>query len=133
MSKTKIAVIDDELPIQQMYRVRLELAGYEVGTAGDGQSGLKLIEEFKPSLLLLDLRMPIMSGDEMLEKLRASEHGSNIKVLILTNISKDEAPTNLRFLHVDRYIVKAHHTPQQITEIIREVLGESTHVRAYSS
>jgi CheY-like chemotaxis protein len=65
-----------------------------------------------------------MSGDEMLEKLRATEDGAAIKVIILTNISKDEAPRALRLLHVDRYVVKAHHTPQQITEIIGEVLGK---------
>jgi hypothetical protein len=64
-----------------------------------------------------------MSGDEMLEKLRATDWGSSIRVVILTNISKDEAPKNLRFLHVDRYVVKAHHTPTQVLEIIKEILS----------
>jgi CheY-like chemotaxis protein len=66
--------------------------------------------------------MPIMNGDEMLERLRSTNWGKDIKVIILTNISKDEAPSNLRFLDVERYIVKAHHTPQQVIDIIQEVL-----------
>lgn len=64
-----------------------------------------------------------MSGDIMLEKLRATEWGSSIRVIVLTNISKAEAPMNLRFLNVDRYIVKAHSTPSQVVAVVREVLG----------
>lgn len=118
----KIAVIEDDLPIAQMYELKLQNGGYTVKTAHDGQAGLKLCQEFVPDLILLDLRMPVMSGDEMLEKLRSTEWGANMRVVILTNISKDEAPMNLRLLNVDRYIVKAHHTPQQVLEIIKEIL-----------
>lgn len=118
----KIAVIEDDMPIAQMYEFKLDHAGYQVKTAHDGLEGLKLCEEFLPDLILLDLRMPKMSGDEMLEKLRSKDWGANMRVVILTNISRDEAPMNLRLLNVDRYIVKAHHTPQQVLEIIEEIL-----------
>lgn len=119
----KIAVIEDEAAIASMYKFKLEQSGYEVRCAYNGEEGLKLAEEFRPGLILLDLRMPVMSGSEMLEKLRETEWGSSIRVVILTNISKDEAPMNLRFLGVDRYIVKAHHTPAQVVGIIEEILG----------
>jgi DNA-binding NarL/FixJ family response regulator len=59
-----------------------------------------------------------MSGDVMLEKLRAKSWGSNMRVIVLTNISKDEAPSKLRLLGVDRYIIKAHYTPSQIIEMV---------------
>ena len=67
--------------------------------------------------------MPVMPGEEMLERLRATDKGSSVKVVVLTNISKDEAPTKLRFFDVDRYVVKAHHTPKQVLDIIEEVLN----------
>jgi DNA-binding response OmpR family regulator len=118
----KIAIIEDDVPIRQMYKFRLENDGYQIKTAGDGLEGLKLIEEYCPHLVLLDLRMPVMSGDEMLQRLREKEWGADIRVIILTNISKNEAPHALRFLNVDRYIVKAHYTPHQVTEIVKEVL-----------
>lgn len=92
--------------------------------AADGAKGLEVVEAFRPDIVLLDLRMPKMSGDEMLTRLRASHWGRDMRVIILTNISKSEAPPVLRFLHVDRYIVKAHHTPAQVVGIVREVLGE---------
>jgi DNA-binding response OmpR family regulator len=119
----KIAIIENEAAIASMYELKLNLQGFEVKVAYNGEEGLKLCKAFVPDLILLDFRMPIMSGQEMLEKLRSYEWAKNIRVIILTNISKDEAPQNLRFLNVDRYIVKAHHTPKQVVEIIEEVLG----------
>lgn len=121
--KYKIAVIEDEAPIRELYRAKLELSGYEVQTARDGREGLRLIASFQPDLILLDIRMPEMNGDEMLQRLRETEWGANVRVVILTNLSKDEAPSILRFLSVDRYVVKAHHTPQQVADIVGEVMA----------
>ncbi len=120
--KTKIAVIEDESPIRELYRAKLELEGFDVQTAKNGKEGLKLAEEFLPNLILLDIRMPEMNGDEMLLKLREQDWGADMRVIILTNLSKDEAPSMLRFLGVDRYIVKAHYTPKQIVDIVHEIL-----------
>lgn len=119
----RIAVIEDEPSICEMYRLKLANAGYEVKVAHDGQEGLELLESFKPKLILLDLKMPVMSGDEMLAKLRETDWGADMRVVILTNISRDEAPRSLQFLSIDRYVVKAHHTPSQIIEIVDEILG----------
>ena len=94
-----------------------------VTVAGNGTDGLKQIKTTHPDIVLLDLRMPGMSGDEMLAKMRAEDWGADIRVIILTNVSRDEAPASLRFLGVSRYIVKAHHTPSQVVEIIKDVLA----------
>jgi len=123
MSPTKVAVIEDDHDIQFLYKMKLELAGFKVGVADDGERGLVLVEQFRPDIILLDLMMPVMTGAEMLAALRARAWGSGMRVVVLTNISKDEAPPALRFLHVDRYVVKAQQTPAQVVEIIREVLG----------
>ncbi len=120
-----IEVVEDENAIATMYRLKLELSGYRVKVASNGEEGLAIARHDHPDLILLDLRMPIMSGDQMLAKLRATKWGSNIRVIILTNISKNEAPHELRFFHVDRYIVKAHHTPSQVLAIVQEVLNEN--------
>jgi DNA-binding response OmpR family regulator len=119
----KIVIVEDDVALRQMYVFKLAREGYQVKDAPDGVKGLKIIDSFRPELILLDLRMPYMNGDEMLRHLREKEWGGDIRVIILTNLSKSEAPSALRFLSVDRYIVKAHHTPQQVADIIREVLG----------
>ena len=121
--KQTIVVVEDEKPIRDMYTWKLKAEGFKVFNADNGQVGIQVIEEVKPDLILLDIRMPIMNGDDMLEKLRATGWGSSIRVIILTNLSKDEAPHKLRLLSVDRYIVKAHSTPEQVLSTINSVLG----------
>ncbi len=121
--RTKVCIIEDDKAIAAMYQFKLERRDYEVRVAYDGREGLKLIKDFAPEIVLLDLRMPVMSGDEMLERLRATAWGGDIRVIILTNISKAEAPQKLRFLNVDRYVVKAHYTPAQVVNIVDEVLA----------
>jgi two-component system response regulator AdeR len=122
----KAVVVEDDHDLQYLYRLKLEREGFEVAVAGNGVEGLKLAEAFKPDIILLDLMMPIMSGAEMLAIMRAQPWGSSARVIVLTNISRDEAPQALRFLHVDRYVVKAHHTPAQVMDIVHEVLGTVT-------
>lgn len=119
----RVLVVEDDLPIANMYRFKLEQNGFDVRHSGDGADGLVKARQFIPHLILLDLKMPVMNGDDMLEKLRAAPWGSAIRIIVLTNISKDEAPLKLRFLNVDRYIVKAHYTPTQVLELVRELLN----------
>lgn len=120
--KQKIAIVEDDEPIRQMYAIKLENSGFDICTAEDGQTGLTVVKEHLPDLILLDIMMPVMRGDEMLEKLRETDWGAGIRVVVLTNLSKDEAPHMLRFLNVDRYIVKAHHTPSQVVDIVKDIL-----------
>ncbi|HUS26127.1 MAG TPA: response regulator [Nevskiaceae bacterium] len=119
----KAVIVEDDHDLQFIYKMKLENEGFKVAAAGNGEEGLAIIKTFQPDIVLLDLMMPIMGGAEMLAHLRAEDWGSSTRVIILTNLSKDEAPQALRFLHVDRYIVKAHHTPAQVMGVVREVLG----------
>jgi len=123
VTKHKIAIIEDDAAIRNLYKIKLELSGFDVRVAEDGAQGLTLLETYLPDLVLLDIRMPTMNGDEMLAKVREQEWGANIRVVVLTNISRDEAPSILRFLNVDRYVVKAHYTPAQVLEVIQQILN----------
>jgi DNA-binding response OmpR family regulator len=122
-SEYSLALIEDELPIVHLYKSKFEHEGFLVKVAYNARDGYRLLKEAPPDLLLLDLRMPGMQGDELLARVRAEDWGADIRVIILTNLSRDEAPSSLRFLGVDRYVVKAHHTPSQVVAIAREVLG----------
>lgn len=119
----KILIVEDDDAIRNLYEIKLQREGFTTITAENGLLGLHQAKKFMPDLILLDLRMPVMTGDEMLLKLRESQWGSNMRVIILTNISKSEAPHSMRFLHVDRYIVKVHTTPAQVVATVKEVLG----------
>lgn len=120
----KIAIIEDDAAIVQMYRMKFESEGFTVATAGDGKAGLDLIKTFQPAMVLLDLMMPVMGGADVLGQLRKQDWGKNIKVIILTNIGESEAPPGLRQLGVSDFIVKADMTPKQVADRVKSVLGQ---------
>ncbi len=119
----KIAVVEDDQAIAQMYRIKFEAEGYEVETAANGKLGLALAEDMRPDIILLDLMMPEMNGDEMLQKLRATDWGKKIKVIVLTNMGEQEAPDIIKQLDVRRFIVKAEMTPRQVAEMVKKELS----------
>ena len=121
---TKIAIIEDDQVINQMYRMKFEAADFEVATAGDGESGVALVEKFKPNIILLDLQMPHMGGAEALERIRSKDASKNTPVIILTNLGEEEAPKNLRSFGIHGYIVKAELTPSQVVARVKEALDQ---------
>lgn len=120
---TKIAIVEDDQAISAMYRMKFEAEGFTVETAANGKLGLQLAEEMRPDIILLDLMMPEMNGDEMLEKMRKTSWGKTIKVVILTNSGEEQAPPELKSLGIRRYIVKAEMTPRQVAEMVKQELA----------
>jgi DNA-binding response OmpR family regulator len=118
----KIAIIEDDQAISQMYRFKFEAEGFEVNTAENGRLGLELLEHMKPDIVLLDLMMPEMTGDEMLIELRKMPWGKNMKVIILTNKGEQEIPDTVKALNVSAVVLKADMTPRQVAELIKEQL-----------
>jgi DNA-binding response OmpR family regulator len=119
----KIAIIEDDRTISQMYRFKFEAEGYQVETAENGKLGLRLAEDMKPDIILLDLMMPEMTGDEMLAKLRATSWGKTTKVIILTNMGEQEIPESVRKQGVEAVILKADMTPRQVAELVKKHLS----------
>ena len=119
----KIAIIEDDQAISQMYRFKFEAEGFDAQTAENGKLGLELVQSMKPDIILLDLMMPEMTGDEVLEKLRSSDWGKNIKVIILTNMGEQEIPPKVKELGVSGIILKANMTPRQVADLVKKTLG----------
>jgi DNA-binding response OmpR family regulator len=121
----KIAVIEDDQTISQMYRFKFEAEGYTVQTAENGKLGLELVENMKPDIILLDLMMPEMGGDQMLEEMRSKSWGKDIKVIILTNMGEQELPDKVKELGVSGVILKADMTPRQVAELVKKQLANN--------
>lgn len=120
---TKIAIIEDDPTISQMYRMKFEAEGFDVQTASDGRLGVDLVKKMRPDVILLDIRMPEMDGAEALAEIRRDVHNRETPVLVLTNVGEEEAPKNLANLHVHSYIVKADLTPRQVVEKVKAALA----------
>jgi len=106
-----------------MYRFKFETEGYSVETAENGKLGLELVRSMKPDIILLDLMMPEMNGDEMLEHLRATPWGKKVKVIILTNMGEQEIPPKVKELSVSGVIMKADMTPRQVADVVKKNLA----------
>ena len=123
-AKVKIAIIEDDAAIVQMYRLKFESDGFEVRTAGDGILGLKLVEEFNPDIVLLDLIMPQMGGLDVLHQLRSNAKTKDLKVVVLTNMGDAETASKVFAMKATDYIVKAEMTPREVSQKVKKLLGK---------
>lgn len=122
----KIVIVDDNASLVDIYKTRLELLGYLCFGAYDGQQALEVIQRERPNLVLLDLMVPKMAGDQILERIRASEWGKDIKVVIMSNLNEADAPAGLRDQGIEDYLVKANLSNDQIDKVVDQVLKPRT-------
>jgi DNA-binding response OmpR family regulator len=121
----KIAIIEDQEEIAEMYRFKFESEGYQVEVAENGLTGFKMVQEFGPDIILLDLMMPVQDGPETLDQFKAAN--INIPVVILTNLGKEEAMKRIRAADsIVDFLIKADATPKQVVERVRALLEKST-------
>lgn len=119
----KIAIIEDDQVISQMYRMKFEADEFEVQVADNGRDGVELVEHMQPDLILLDMQMPVMTGVEALKEIRSHDWGKKVPVIVLTNLGEEEAPKNLHSLGIHSYIVKADLTPRQVVDRVKDALS----------
>src|SRR5258708_26544468 len=112
---SKILIVEDDEPIAQGLRDNLEFEHYEVAIAADGQTALSMIREQRPDLILLDIRLPRLSGYEVCRKLRAG--GNRTPILMLTARGEEEDRVLGLDLGADDYITK----PFSVREVLARV------------
>lgn len=117
----KILVVEDEKGTSMPVKEALELYGYEADVAEDGTEGMKRFRENTYDLVLLDLKMPKMTGEEMLKKIRQMD--PYVYVIIYTNYREFEEIKELTNMGIDGYINKGPNAElQELVDIIREKL-----------
>lgn len=119
-----ILVVDDEQDLLDLIEYNLKKAGFNVFRAENGQSGIELARKQNPSLVLLDVMMPEMSGLEVCQRLRNSDETKNIPIIFLT--ARDDEVTEVEGLNLgaDDYVTKPISTRKLISRI-RAVLRRS--------
>ena len=118
----KVVIVEDNDALADIYKTRLELIGYKCFVAYDGVAGLEVIEKEIPDLVLLDLMVPKIAGDQILETIRKSPWGKDIRVFIISNLDEEDAPKGLRDLGIDGYAVKANLSDDQLDELVDNIL-----------
>jgi CheY-like chemotaxis protein len=119
----KILLIEDDKFLRELMNKKLITLGYEVVSAADGESGLVMIKETKPDVVLLDLILPGINGFEVLEKAKQDPEIADIPVVILSNLGQGEDIERGLALGAKDFLVKAHFTPQEIVNKLKSILG----------
>lgn len=106
MTKKKILVVDDELDVQSIISFRLEINGYDVSVASDGQDGLDKIKEGKPNLVLLDLMLPKINGFEICRMIKFDDKFKDLPIIILSALDKEDDRKKAMDAGADAYFLK---------------------------
>jgi CheY-like chemotaxis protein len=120
----KVLFVEDDPTVAQMYRLKLELDGYQVVMAKDGEEGLELAARLKPDLIFLDIRLPKMGGLDVLEQLRRATDTRNTPVVILSNYGERELVERGLKLGALEYLIKSQTTPARLSSGVEGWLKE---------
>ena len=121
----KILLVEDDAFLSDIFSKKLRKEGFDVNLATDGIEVVKKIEEYFPSLVLLDIVLPSIDGFEVLKRIRSHENKviQNLPVIMLTNLGQEEDSKKALALGANEYLVKANFTTKEIIEKINSQLS----------
>jgi len=125
---TKIFIIEDDPLMIRMYEKAFKLSGYEVEVAFDGEDAINKLKamETKPTMMLLDIMMPKMSGFDVLRTIKEDADLKTIPVVVLTNLAGQDDAEKALELGAVLYLVKSQYDPKEIVDKVKEILSGYT-------
>jgi two-component system, response regulator len=121
--KVHVLLVEDDPSVSDMYRIRLEMDGFRVLVASDGQTGLDLVRELEPELVVLDHGLPRLDGPAVLRALRDDEATRRQPVIILSARDEPAVVEEARELGVHDWLVKSHVTPAELSAVVRRFVN----------
>ena len=120
----RILLVEDDRFLRRAAEASLRQRGFAVTVAADGEEALAKVRAEIPDLILLDLLMPKVTGIEVLRALRAEEATKGIRVLILSNSSREQDLEAIKELGVTDYLVKANLSLQELGDRVAQLVEE---------
>ena len=121
--KKKILLVEDDMALSAVYRSRLEIEGFDVREANNGEDALSATVEYRPDLILLDVMMPKISGFDVLDILRNTPETANVRIIMLTALSQPKDKERAESLGVDDYLVKSQVVIGDVVARVKNHLG----------
>lgn len=119
-ARRRVLVVDDSADITESLSDVLQMLGHETRSAPDGPTALRLAAEFRPHVVLLDLGLPEMSGQEVARRLRESPGGAQLRIVALTGWADPAAAGSERESDFDAHVVK----PVSL-DLLRDLIGDA--------
>ena len=125
----KIFMAEDDPLMIRMYERAFRLNGYELEMASDGEEAVSKLQKMapKPTLILLDVMMPKLSGFDVLRAIKQDANLKNVPVIMLTNLAGQEDAEKALALGAVLYLVKSQYNPKQVVDKVKEMIAASTH------
>ena len=123
MANARILVVDDDRVIQQLLKVNLELEGYAIEVAEDGEEALDLFDEFRPNLVLLDIMMPKLDGWEVCRRLKEGVDSADVPIVLLSARAQEADVQRGIELGVAAYVTKPF-DPIQLLDLVADILAK---------
>lgn len=120
----KILIIEDDSLMTKMYETVFTSNQYEVVTASNGEEGFEKALSIIPTVILLDVMMPKLNGYQVLEKLKSNPQIQHIPVVMLSNLSGEQALDEALSKGATQFITKSNAKPHEIEEIVRKIVEE---------
>lgn len=120
--KKTILIVEDDLFLQGILAQKLEKAGFAIERAIDGKEVFSLLEKKRVDLILLDLLLPDMDGQDVLQRIKQTSQWKSIPVIIASNLDNKTERTRVKELGAVDYLVKAEHTPDEIVKRVAKEL-----------
>ena len=121
--KKKILLVEDDMALSAVYRSRLEIEGFDVREANNGEDALSATVEYRPDLILLDVMMPKISAFDVLDILRNTPETANVRIIMLTALSQPKDKERAESLGVDDYLVKSQVVIGDVVARVKHHLG----------
>lgn len=125
----KILIVEDETALLYALKAELSYNGFEILEAMDGEKGLKILEEQKPDIIILDLLLPGIDGFEVLRRIKSKDETKNIPVIILTNLGDGENIEKGKKLGADDYLIKTDYSLEDVIKKIKDLINKSSTFR----
>ena len=125
----KILIIEDDPIVANVYRNKLTVEGYSAESAGDGETGLKMLRTFKPQLVLLDLMLPGISGVEVIKEIRGEQEFSKVPIIVFSNTYLTNLIQEAWRAGANKCLSKSNCTPKDVIEIVRNSIGPGDAIR----
>ena len=123
LKKDTILLIEDDPLLIDIYSTKFKEAGFEIQVADSGEKALSLLKKVSPSVIIMDIVLPHVDGWELLAVAQKQENLRNTKIVVLSNLGQKEEIEKGISLGAARYLIKAHYTPSQVVEEVRELLA----------
>ena len=128
MAEKKVLVVDDEVHIIHVVAIKLRNNGYDVLTAENGSVGYEIACQEKPDIIVTDFQMPVMTGIEMVAKLRETDNTKNIPVILLTARGFAINDDQRKSLGISEFLSKPF-SPKELLRCVEDILFEQSVVQ----